>query len=232
MVMRNRNAQPWHRMRFAPAGSNSVNPGAGSITLTGFAPVVAQSDNRAFAPGVANIAFTGYAPTITQAAGQSFNPGAAPITLTGFAPVVSQTGSLAFIPGAASLTVTGFAPSVIRTGGSLESLLVAVLRSQCPRALPDFAPFNTARPYVIYQFVGGAGVRYLDKTSNAQARIVQIDVWADGRAECNDLMRAIENALCAATTFNATPRGEFTTDADPESERYGAHQDFNVFLSS
>lgn len=111
----------------------------------------------------------------------------------------------------------------------IEALLVTVLKTKCPRVKPDFAPFSTARPYVIYQFVGGIPVRYQDNTSNAKQQTVQVEVWADDRVACNDLMRDIEAAICAATTFQGSPRGELITDADPESERYGAKQDFALF---
>lgn len=112
---------------------------------------------------------------------------------------------------------------------AIEARLVTVLKTQCPRVLPDFAPFDTGRPYVFYQFVGGVPLRYLDNTSNAKQQAVQIEVWADSRLACNDLMRAIEAVICAATTFKGAPRGELITDADAEFERYGAKQDFSLF---
>ena len=71
----------------------SVNPGAGSLTITG------------------------YAPTVTQNGPQSVNPGAGTLTITGYAPTVAQSGALntAVNPGVGSLTITGYAPTVART---------------------------------------------------------------------------------------------------------------------
>lgn len=50
------------------AGSQSVNPGVGSLTITGYAPTVSQSggSNTAVNPGVGSLAITGYAPTVAQ----------------------------------------------------------------------------------------------------------------------------------------------------------------------
>lgn len=112
---------------------------------------------------------------------------------------------------------------------TVEADLVTVLKTQCPRVFPDFAPFATPRPYVFWQFVGGTPIRYLDNTANLRHTLVQITAWSDGRAQCNALIRSIEAALCSATAFRAVPRGELIADADPESERFGASQDFDIW---
>ncbi len=45
-----------------------VTPGAGTLTVTGYAPTVAQNQNQYADPGVGALSVTGYAPSISQSA--------------------------------------------------------------------------------------------------------------------------------------------------------------------
>ena len=108
-------ANPWQLfkaprrvLRAAGASGTAVNPGAGAISLTGYAPTLAQTANRALTAGVGNIAITGYAPTISQPVAVA--PGAGAIALTGYAPTVAQP--IAVAPGVGSIALTGYAPAV------------------------------------------------------------------------------------------------------------------------
>lgn len=95
----------------AASGTNTaVNPGAGTLSITGLAPTVVQSNNQAVAPGAGILAITGLAPSVTQSNNISAAPGTGTLTITGFAPTISQPQTAA--PGAGTLTITGFAPSV------------------------------------------------------------------------------------------------------------------------
>ena len=90
-----------------------VNPGVGTIALTGYAPSIAQTANQAVAPDVGNIIITGYAPTISQP--QAVNPGAGTITITGYAPTVTQNVDVPINPGVGTIAITGYAPTVAQT---------------------------------------------------------------------------------------------------------------------
>jgi hypothetical protein len=112
---------------------------------------------------------------------------------------------------------------------SMESDLATVLKAQCVRAFPDFAPINTVRPYITWQQIGGRDLRWMDKTAaDKQHSLIQVNVWADTRASANTLARQIEAALCASTAFSAVPDGALQADADPDFNRYGTRQDFNI----
>ena len=111
----------------------------------------------------------------------------------------------------------------------LEEDFVAVLRSQCARAFPDTAPLSTAKPYVTWMNVGGIALRYIDNTAaNRRMALVQVNVWDTSRAGALALIRSIEDALCAAQAFVATPASEAVSSSEEDLGLYGARQDFTV----
>jgi hypothetical protein len=80
---------------------------------------------------------------------------------------------------------------------SLESDLFDALKGLVGnRVYPDIAPQAVARPYIVYQQVGGRGVNFVDPTvpSKKNARI-QVAAWADTRAAASALGRQIEDTL-------------------------------------
>lgn len=113
-----------------------------------------------------------------------------------------------------------------------EPAMVAELRACCPRVFADVAPWETLRPYVTWQQIGGVPQRYLDNTSNLRHAMVQINVWAETREECTQLSRAIEARLCAASAFRASPDSEPIADFDTDTGRRGARQDFSIWSAS
>ncbi|WP_162588321.1 hypothetical protein [Variovorax sp. RA8] len=94
----------------AGGGGTAVNPGAGTVAITGFAPSIAQPHSAT--PGTGAIALTGFAPTIGQP--HSAAPGAGAVGLTGYAPTISQPHSA--VPGAGAIAITGYAPTVTQSG--------------------------------------------------------------------------------------------------------------------
>lgn len=116
---------------------------------------------------------------------------------------------------------------------SIEATLTTALQALCPRVSPDVAPLGTARPYVTYQGIGGRSLRWLDKSAADKRHThFQINVWADTRAAALLLIRAIEDALCAATAFSAMPYGEprsVTEELPDEQLLYGCIQDFDIY---
>jgi hypothetical protein len=112
---------------------------------------------------------------------------------------------------------------------SMEPLLVTLLKLDCPRVFPDFAPVDTARPYVTYQHLGGRPLRWLKgDASDKRHSIVQVNVWSSKKSEALTLARAIEERLAAATVFNAKPEAEPVGQAEPDFEMYGTSQDFSI----
>ena len=116
---------------------------------------------------------------------------------------------------------------------SLESDLFALLSPLAGgRVFPDVAPLSTARPYVIYQQIGGEAVNYTDDAApNRQHALMQISVWSDGRLQANTLARQIEDALRGAAAFQARPDGALRTDHEPDLNLYGASQDFSIWAA-
>lgn len=119
---------------------------------------------------------------------------------------------------------------------SLETSVVTVLLTQCPRVSPDVAPLTTAKPYVTYQGFGGQTVRFLDKTpASKRNRLLQVNTWAATLTAALALARAIEDALCASTLFQADPIDEPTDThedlalTDAPQGLYGCIQRFNVW---
>jgi hypothetical protein len=111
--------QPARRLWLAWSATSgtttNVNPGAGTLALSGYAPTVAQSANQGVTPGAGALTLTGYAPSVTQSVTTNVAPAAGSLTLAGFAPTVTRTANVNVAPAAGSLTLTGYAPTVTRT---------------------------------------------------------------------------------------------------------------------
>jgi hypothetical protein len=114
----------------------------------------------------------------------------------------------------------------------VESDLTALLLTLCPRVSPDVAPTSTARPYVTYQAIGGATQRFVDGAAPTLRNTrVQINVWSSTRLEASQLIRQIEDALCAATAFTARPESEPVSSVDEDLGLRGAMQDFSIWAA-
>ena len=113
---------------------------------------------------------------------------------------------------------------------TVEADLFSLLQALCTRVYPDVAPVDTPMPYVTYQGIGGQSIKPLARELPAQRNtVVQINVWAQTRMECNALMRQIEDALRLATVFSAQPQAEPICEYDNDMQRYGAMQDFSIW---
>lgn len=113
---------------------------------------------------------------------------------------------------------------------SLEEDLVAALRTQCPRVFPMTAPYDTPTPYVVWQHVGGEPIRFLDNSAPPTRHAdIQITAWATTPKAALDLLRGIEDALCASSALQASPRAEPTAAYDDGDELTGALQTFSVW---
>lgn len=121
------------------ASNTAVDPGVGSLSITGYAPVVQQiapgvsssyvvrgsqsvnawnyvlSTAVQITPGSGSITFTGYSPSVAQSANQSILPAAGSLTITGYAPTLTQTANQSVLPSVGSLAITGYAPTLAQS---------------------------------------------------------------------------------------------------------------------
>ncbi|MNS19686.1 hypothetical protein D3C72_514090 [compost metagenome] len=98
------------------------------------------------------------------------------------------------------------------------------------RVFPDVAPYNTLRPYITYQQVGGHVIRPLGKeVPDKQNGFFQVNTWADRRAEAAALALQIEAAFVTAAVFSAKPMSAPIGTHDEDVSLYGTQQDFSVW---
>ena len=118
---------------------------------------------------------------------------------------------------------------------AFEADITIVLKAIVPRVFPDVAPEPLpARPFVVYQQVGGETINPLTVETAAEipdlrhARM-QIVVWDNSRLSASATARLIENAMRIATQFKAEPVGAMVSDYDADVKLYGARADFSVW---
>jgi hypothetical protein len=112
---------------------------------------------------------------------------------------------------------------------SLESDIFDTLKGLvASRCYPDVAPAGVARPYIVWQQVGGEAFNFLEAgpVGKRGARI-QVTCWADTRVAAANLSRSAEDAL-VASSLNPTVLGAMVADFDQETGLRGARQDFSL----
>lgn len=115
---------------------------------------------------------------------------------------------------------------------ALESDVMAVLLTCCPRVHVGTAPASTVRPYVTWQHVGGESLRYVDNTAAAQRKPdIQVNTWGATPMQAFALIQQIEEALCAAAAFAAKPHGEPVGAYDDADVSSGYLQTFAILGS-
>lgn len=117
---------------------------------------------------------------------------------------------------------------------SAESAIFDLLKGLCGnRVFPDVAPFDTARPYITYQQIGGKVVNYTEASiPNLQNGMFQVNCWEDSRLAASALAKQVENAFRTATTMQAQPISAPIAQHEPELNRYGTIQDFSIWSST
>lgn len=113
----------------------------------------------------------------------------------------------------------------------MEADLHALLSTLCPRVHPDIREGALVAPWITYQAVGGTPWRYVDNQPAPERHtVMQINVWAHTRAEALTLIRAVEEAMCSASAFNARPVSEPISSVEDMSPRiYGSLQQFDIY---
>jgi hypothetical protein len=114
----------------------------------------------------------------------------------------------------------------------MEAALVAVVGPLVDgRLFPDTAPPDTARPYAVYQQVGGQVINPVDGTDpGLKGARVQLVVWHHTRLQASALMHAIEAAL-RQPPINARPPGALVARYDETAQLRGAMQDFEFWFT-
>lgn len=114
---------------------------------------------------------------------------------------------------------------------TVEQDMVTAIKTVTPRVYADFADFETQRPFVTFQRLGGKSYSYYDNTApNIRHCLFQVNVWATTRGEADALSRQIEDALRVSALFTATPDGEPAATFDDDStDLRGTRQDFSVW---
>lgn len=112
----------------------------------------------------------------------------------------------------------------------MDAKIKTILAAVCPRVFPDVAAFNTTRPYVTYQRIGGEVINPMGKEIPAKENaFVQVNVWADTRLQASSVMQQIEDAFRMASTVQAYPQSAMVATHEEDLNLYGARQDFNVW---
>jgi len=116
---------------------------------------------------------------------------------------------------------------------TLEAKLFALLSPLVAgRVFPDVAPFDTARPYIIWQQIGGKATNYVDDTvPDTENAAIQLTTWHDTRASAKAMALQIESTLITAATLQARPMSASVAEHEPDLNRYGARQDFDITAS-
>lgn len=115
---------------------------------------------------------------------------------------------------------------------SMETDLVALLKTVCARTYPDVAPAGTEPTYCVWQALGGESARFLDNTAaDKRNTLMQISVWSKTRLDAITKIRAIEDLLCAATEFTARPQGEAASTYEADTQLYGSMQRFEIWAT-
>ena len=116
---------------------------------------------------------------------------------------------------------------------TLNAKLVTVLKTVCAQVHPGVAAWDTPRPYLVYQRVGGQVWDYEDNTPAAeQHAMVQVTAWADTDAAALALITSVCDALRAATTVTAWPDTQPEEDGAADLGRYAYRQDFSLYANS
>lgn len=115
---------------------------------------------------------------------------------------------------------------------TMESDLQTLLAGICPRTFPDVAPSGTVAPWVVWQGLGGASLRFVDNTAgDKRFTLTQVSVFSKKRIDSLNLSRQIEDVLCASSLFIASPQGEPMSTFESDTSLYGCIQRF-VIVSS
>ena len=97
------------------ASGIAITPGAGTLTLAGFAPSANRTAHQSVTPGSGAVVLTGAAPSVSVTSASVLTPGSGALTLTGSAPSVALTAHKWLTPDSGAVVLAGSAPSADQT---------------------------------------------------------------------------------------------------------------------
>lgn len=96
------------------------------------------------------------------------------------------------------------------------------------RVYPDVAPDGAARPYVVYQGVGGVDETTFDGADMLQNSRMQVAVWATTRGEAATIIQQVRAAL-TAEPVRGVPIGAPVSVYEDDTKLFGSQQDFSIW---
>jgi hypothetical protein len=138
----------------AGSGPQTVTPGAGSLSYTGYLPNINAEINANTYPGIGLLTYIGYTPSLIPALEPVITPSAGALTLTGYAPVIRKLLERIVTADSGSLSFTGYTPVV---NNSIQSIS------------PDYAQFVLAgyAPEILREItanIAGGTLQFTGKT--------------------------------------------------------------------
>lgn len=98
------------------------------------------------------------------------------------------------------------------------------------RLFADFAETNTVGPYIVYQYVGGAAINFVDGTLPGKRNVrLQIAVWSKSRIEASSIANQVEDAMRDAGQLQVTVLGAAVSTFDEDTGYRGSRQDFSCW---
>lgn len=99
-----------------------------------------------------------------------------------------------------------------------------------PNCYGTVAPAGAAKPYAVWQRIGGEDSEYMDPADAPQVSKVQIQVrvFSADALQPKTLMQTLTNALRAHEALVIRPIGKWRDDYDHDMNLFVADQDFEV----
>jgi hypothetical protein len=112
---------------------------------------------------------------------------------------------------------------------SAESVTFAAIKALASgRVYPDVAPSGAAKPYIVYQGVGGVEETTFDGADTLQNCRMQVSVWATSRSEATAIIQQVRAAL-TAEPVRGVPIGAPVPVFEDDTKLYGSQQDYSIW---
>lgn len=111
----------------------------------------------------------------------------------------------------------------------MDEVLHAAIAAVIPNCYGTVAPSNAAKPYVIWQRMGGDPSEYLDNEDpQVDQALVQVEIFAAEILEPKGMMSALSTALRQHPELTIRPNGGLRDDFDHDMQLFSAARDFTV----
>lgn len=98
------------------------------------------------------------------------------------------------------------------------------------RVYPDTTPDAPKFPLIVYQGAGGSEQWYVEGGRREKRHIrLQVHVWADRRAQANEIAAQVSDAIRTAGFEAAEPYGVPVWLYEEALKKYGTRQDFGIW---